>query len=343
MIGAMQQYVRWAHPELLKLLWLTPLVVALYVHAARARWRAMRRMATPLALDRIAGARVRRRRRIRAALMTGALVMVVLAAARPQFGTQMTRVQRRGADVVFAIDTSQSMLARDIAPDRLGAAKDAVRAVVSRMRGDRVGIVAFAGAAFQYCPLTIDYGATQMFLDALDTKVIGDPGTALADAIREAADALEAAEHHYRHLVILTDGEDHEGGATQAAREAASKGITIHVVGVGSTEGEPVPILDAEGNVTGHKRGPDGEVVVSRLDEQTLREVAEAGNGSYVRASDGGIPVDRIYSELSRREGRIVGTYQFTEYAERYQLPLGVAIVLVAAQAMLGDVRGRRS
>ncbi|MGD9496444.1 MAG: VWA domain-containing protein, partial [Armatimonadota bacterium] len=234
----MEQYLRWGNPELLKLLWLTPLLVALYVHAARARQRTLLALATPLALGRIAAARIRRVRRLRAGLMCAALVLLVIAAARPQLGAHLARVERRGVDVIFAVDTSQSMLARDVPPDRLSAAKEVVRAVLGRLDGDRVGIVAFAGDAFLYCPLTIDYGAAFMFLDALDTAVVGDPGTALADAITAAVRGFRAAEHTYRHLVILSDWEDHRGGAVEAAREAARQGVTIHVVGLGSALGE---------------------------------------------------------------------------------------------------------
>jgi len=338
----MHQYVRWANPEVLKLLWLTPLLVGLYVYAARARRRSLLAMATPLALSRIAGARIRRRRRLRAGLMTAALVLLVVAGARPQLGGRMARVERRGVDVLFAVDTSQSMLARDVPPDRLTAARDAVRALIGRMDGDRVGIVAFAGDAFLYCPLTIDYGAALMFLDALDTTVVGDPGTALADAIEAAARGFEAAEHGYRHLVILSDGEDHRGGAEVAAREAAGEGLTIHVVGVGGAAGEPIPVLDSEGQVIGHKRDADGQVILTRIDEEGLRAVAEAGGGIYVSAADGTIPVERIFSELQRTEGRIVGTYQFTEYQERYQVPLGLAIVLIAVCAIFGDMKRTR-
>lgn len=338
----MQDYLRWANPDMLRLLWLTPLVVLLYVYAAQARRRALERMATPAALDRIAAARIRRRRRLRETLMTAALVLLVVAAARPQFGTKMERVDRAGVDVMFAVDTSQSMLARDVRPDRLSTVKEICSALIARMQGDRVGIVAFAGDAFLYCPLTIDYGAAQMFLEAMDTQVIGDPGTALADAINVARDGFEAAEHKYHHLVILTDGEDHQGGAVDAAKQAAKDGLTVHVVGVGGTEGEPIPVLAPDGSVTGHKRDESGDVVVTRLDEDTLRKVAEAGGGIYVAASGGAIPVDRILGALRAEEGRVVGTWQFEEYRERYQIPLALAIVLVAAYAIIPDGRRRR-
>lgn len=338
----MHQYLHWGNPDALRLLALTPLLVGVLWYAARARRRALEAIASPLALSRIVAARIARRRRTRAVLTTTALVLLVIAAARPQLGAKMERVQRQGIDVIFAVDTSQSMLARDVPPDRLSAARNAVSAVIGRMDGDRVGIVAFAGDAFLYCPLTIDYGAALMFLDALDTSVVSDPGTGLAAAIDTASQGFEAAEHSYRHLVILSDGEDHQGGAVEAARRARDRGLTIHVVGVGGTAGEPIPVLDPEGRVTGHKRDQRGEVILSRMNEQMLRDVAKAGGGVFVAASSGAIPVERIATELERQEGRMVGTYHFTEYQERFQVPLGLAIVLLTVAALLGDVRRER-
>ncbi|MFW6156451.1 MAG: VWA domain-containing protein, partial [Armatimonadota bacterium] len=183
----------------------------------------------------------------------------------------------------------------------------------------------------------------EMFLDAMDTQVIGDPGTALADAITTAQDGFEAAEHKYHHLVILTDGEDHEGGAVKAAEDAAERGLGVHVVGIGGPDGEPIPIVAPDGTVTGHKRDRDGDVIVTRLEEETLKEIAEAGGGAYVSASGGGIPVDRLFGALESEEGRVVGTWQFEEYAERYQIPLGLAIALIVAVAIIPDERRRRS
>ncbi|MGI5817019.1 MAG: VWA domain-containing protein [Armatimonadota bacterium] len=339
----MHEYIRWANPGMLTLLWLVPLVVGLHVYAARARRAALLRLASPLAQSRIVAARIRRRRRLRATLMTVAIALLVVAAARPQFGTKMERVERSGVDVIFAVDTSRSMLARDVSPDRLSAAKETVGALLARMQGDRVGIVAFAGDAFLYCPLTTDYGAVQMFLDAMDTEVVGSPGTALAAAIEAALDGFEAAEHKYHHLVILTDGEDHRGGALRAAREVAGQGLTVHVIGVGGADGEPIPILGPDGGVVGHRRDESGAVVVTRLEEETLVEIAKAGGGVYVAVSGGGIPVDRLLGALQREEGRVVGTWQFEEYTERYQIPLAFAIVLIAACAIIPDERRRKT
>ena len=338
----MEEYVRWANPDVLKLLWLVPVILGLYVYAARERQRALRALASSSAVDRIAPATVRRRRRLRAGLMTVALTLIIIAAARPQFGTSLERVERRGVDVVFAVDVSDSMLARDVTPDRLVGARDMIGGMLGRMQGDRVGIVAFAGDAFLYCPLTTDYGAVRIFVDALDTNVVGTPGTAIADAIYAALDGFEAAENSFHHIIILSDGEDHGGGAVEAARLAAEEGVTIHVVAVGGTEGEPIPEIGLDGSVIGHRRDADGNIVLSRPDRELMQELAQIGGGEFASISGGGIPVEQIATALERDEGRLVGTYQFQQYEERYQIPLGIAIVLIAAAAIIGDVRGRR-
>ena len=335
----MHEYVRWANPGALKLLWLAPLAILLYAHAFRARRRALETLATAEALPALVGRGEWRRRRLRAGLMTAALALVVVALARPQLGAQMAKVQRKGVDLIIAIDTSESMLARDVAPSRLEAAKEAVRGLLGRLRGDRIGIVAFAGDAFVYCPLTVDYEAVAMFVGSLDTHVIGQPGTAIAKAIGTAGEAFGAAEHKYKQLVIMTDGEDHEGGALAAARTAAEEGVQIHVVGVGGLQSEPIPLLDAAGKVSAHKRDRSGEVVLTRLHEEPLKQIAAAGKGVYIRASATGVNVERIYDQIEAMEGRVVGTYQFTEYQERYQWPLGLAIMLLAVQAVVGDRR----
>ena len=339
--GYVQEYMRWANAGALGLLWLTPVLVALYVYAFRARRRALETLAFQEALPGLVSRREWRRRRLRAGLTVAGLVLLVVAVARPQVGAKMAKVKRKGVDVIVAIDTSESMLARDVAPSRLVAAKDALRGLLGRVQGDRVGIVAFAGDAFVYCPLTVDYGAAAMFLDSLDTDVIGQPGTAIARAIECASEAFEAAEHKYKQLVIMTDGEDHEGGELAAAKRAVEDGVQIHVIGVGGLEGEPIPIEDEAGKVSGHKRDRNGEIVLSELHEQPLKKIAEAGGGVYMRASATGVNVDRIYAQIEAPEGQVVGTYTFTEYRERYQWPLGLAIILLAAQAIMGDSRGQ--
>lgn len=180
-----------------------------------------------------------------------------------------------------------------------------------------------------------------MFVDALDTRVVGTPGTAIAPAIEVSLAGFDAAEHSYHHLVIITDGEDHEGGAIAAARNAAAQGLRIHVVVIGGEEGAPIPQFGIDGRVEGHRRGPDGEVVLSRPDIDTARELAAVGGGEFAVISGGGLPVEQIFNALQREEGRVIGTYQFQHYEERYQIPLALAILLIAAAAVIGD--GRRS
>ena len=337
----MHDYIRWANPDALTLLWLIPLVALLYVHSLRARARALAKLVSPEAARRLLPVRIRRREVTRATLMTVALALLVVAVARPQVGAQMTKVKRQGVDVVVAIDTSASMLARDAKPDRLDVARDAVRGLISRMRGDRIGIVTFAADAFVYCPLTIDYGAALMFLDALGPQVTGQAGTSLAGAIDESLGAFTGAEHGHQQIVLISDGEDHEGGAEQAAKRAADAGACVHVIGIGGDEGEPIPELNAQGQVSGHKRDRNGKIVLSHMNEEPLRKIAAATGGVYVRASETGVNIEPIYARIESAEARELGTYEFTEYQDRFQWPLLAAIILIAIHATLADTRGR--
>lgn len=335
----MQEYIRWANPGALKLLWLTPGLVLLYAHAFRARRRALAALASAEALAGLVPARVQRRWLLRAVLMSLGLVLLVVAAARPQVGAQLAKVERKGVDVVAAIDTSASMLARDVAPDRLTVARNVVRALISRMRGDRIGIVTFAADAFVYCPLTIDYEAALMFLDALQPQVAGQAGTSLSAALDTAVGALAGAEHQHQQVVIVSDGEDQEGGVEAAAKRAAEKGIKVHTIGVGTPEGAPVPVLDTTGKITGHKRDSAGRVVLTTLKEEPLRTIASTTGGVYVRAQETGVNIDAVYAQIESAEARTLGTYQFTEYQDRFQWPLLAAILLITIEAILGDVR----
>ncbi len=339
----MHDYIRWANPDALTLLWLVPVVALLHVHSQRARARALARLVSPEAAALLLPRRLRRRAVTRAVLMTIALTLLVIAVARPQVGAKMTKVERQGVDVVVAIDTSASMLARDVKPDRLDVARDAVRGLISRMRGDRIGIVTFAADAFVYCPLTIDYGAALMFLDALGPEVTGQAGTSLAGAIDESLGAFGGAEHGHQQIVLISDGEDHEGGADAAAKRAAEAGACVHVIGIGGDDGEPIPEFNAVGQVSGHKHDQAGKLVLSRINEEPLQKIASTTGGVYVRASETGVNIEAIYARIEGAEAAQLGTYEFTEYQDRFQWPLLAALILVAIHATLADTRGHNA
>lgn len=279
------------------------------------------------------------RRRIKILLTLAAVTLICIALARPRYGVVLEESEARGIDLMIALDTSRSMLAEDISPNRLDRAKLAVLDLVDRMRGDRVGLIAFAGSAFLQCPLTLDYDAFRATLDATDTDSIPTGGTNLAAAIEEASAALDD-ERNFKLLVILTDGEDLEASGIAAARAAAENGLRIFTVGLGSTRGELIPIRDASGNRS-YLRDAGGELVRSALDESTLREIAAVSDGFYAPIGTGGglqSLYDRLVAELPTEE---LGMRVQEIPLERYQWPLAAALLLLFLEPLIGTRRRR--
>jgi Ca-activated chloride channel family protein len=272
------------------------------------------------------------RQRTKAFLLVLALVFITAALARLQFGTHLERVKRQGIDLIIAVDVSTSMLARDMQPNRLERAKQQVRTIIDRLEGDRVGLIAFAGEAFVQCPLTVDYPAAQMLLTAMNEKSVSIQGTSIAEAIKTAAKSFDQQERKYKVLLLLTDGETHDKTALEAAESARELGIRIYTVGIGSPSGEPIPIMDRSGKQVGFKKDEDGEVVVSRLDEQTLQKVALATGGKYYLATPGEMELDKILDEISRLEKKELEGSLVTRYEDRFQWPLLFALLLVVVE-----------
>jgi len=269
----------------------------------------------------------------------GTAYCVVIALSQPQFGVKREKAKKRGAEIVLTIDTSASMSAGDVKPNRLQAAKDAAGTIIARLTNDRVAIVVFAGKAYKYCPLTIDHDAALMFLDSIGFDSSPQPGTALADALDIAGEIFQQAEGKYRAVVLLSDGEDHGSGALRAAnRLNRESGAKLMVLGVGTREGDPMPLLAADGTVTDYKRDEKGQVIISRLMEKELRSLASAGNGLYKRLSEPS-SIAQISARLESLEGIRVGTYVYTDYAQRFQWPLLVAILLFVIESLIAEQR----
>ncbi|MFO7945238.1 MAG: VWA domain-containing protein [Armatimonadota bacterium] len=331
----MTDFFVWANPEALQYLWLVPAIAFLHWWADSRRYAALRRFCPEETASRLGLRSIRRRRAFASALFAAGIAFVVLALAQPQVGTTREKAQRRGAEIVLAVDTSSSMGATDMEPDRLTAAKEAAATLIGRLPGDRFGIVVFAGDAYKYCPLTIDHDAARMFLDSISLDSAPQPGTALAKAIDISGQMIQQARGKHRAVVLLTDGEDHEAGAHEAVnrlnRETAA---VVMVLGVGTPEGEAIPIKDAAGNLRDYKRDRAGKVVISKLHEQQLQELAEAGNGFYRRLSKPEA-IAHITRRLKSLEGIQVGTYQYTGYAQRFQWPLLVGLLLILASTLI--------
>ncbi len=282
------------------------------------------------------------RRRFKRGLVIAGVACLALALARPLVGFRWEETKRQGLDVMFAVDTSKSMLAQDVKPDRLTRAKMAVEDLLGKLDGDRVGLVAFAGNSFLQCPLTLDYDAFRQSLDALDTKIIPRGGTDLAAAIRETEAALAGNGNHERILVLLTDGEDLEGNALAATRAAAQQGLKIFTVGVGSTSGELIPAGDETGG-TQFTKDASGQFVKSRLDETMLQQIAEATGAMYQPLGQQGQGLEAIYTQglapFTRRE---VASRMQPVGIERFQWPLALGLLLLVLEPLFGIRRYQR-
>jgi len=331
--------MRFAAPEYLWGLLGLPVLIGLFVLSFRRRRRALEAFGDLRLLKRLSASASLERRMIKASFVVVAALFLILALARPQWGAKLETVTRRGVDVIVAVDTSLSMLAEDVKPNRMAQARAAVGSFMDLLRGDRVGLVAFAGTSYVACPLTLDYTAARMFVDVLDVDLIPVQGTAIADAIQTATAAFRPGERRYKVLVLITDGEDHEGNVAAAAGAAAAEGITIYTVGVGSPGGEPIPLRNARGDIIGYKEDREHRKVTSRLGETDLETVALATGGRYFRSTPEGLELHRVYEEISRMDQRSLSGRTMSAYEERYQFPLGTAILFLLVEAALGERR----
>jgi Ca-activated chloride channel family protein len=337
--------MRFAVPIDVIIVWLVglPLLAAIVLAAARVRRRraALRAFADPGLMARIAPGVSIERLRLKSALLVAAIVLLGLAAARPQVGTKLGVAKRQGVDLIIAIDVSASMQARDLAPSRFDKARREAQSLIDMLDGDRVGIVVFSGTAFVQCPLTLDYGAASMLLASARTEMLPTPGTAIGSAIRSATTSLTPYPERTKVLVLMTDGEDHGSDPLAAAKEAADAGVRIYPVGFGSTAGEPIPLSEGEGS--GYKRDTGGQVVLSRLDEATLMDIAEATDGRYLRATDGERELDVLGAEISKMQQGEIESRMFAYYEERFQFPLALALGALLLEAFLPDAVRRKN
>ncbi len=317
------------------------LLVFLYKEMQRRRLKKLERFASPHLLGSLCANISARRRIVKKVLVLVAIACCFTALARPQYGYKWIEVKRKGIDILFAVDTSKSMLAEDVRPNRLQRAKFAILDFVGQLEGDRVGILPFAGSAFLMCPMTIDYSAFEDSLGAIDTSVIPRGGTDLATAITEAELVLSNDANH-KILVLLTDGENLEGDVIEAAKAAAEKGMTIYTVGVGTTTGELIPLT--RNGKTGFVKDASGRFITSQLDEKMLAEIAEVTGGLYVPLGVRGEGLETIYQKkLSLIPKEELAEKRHKVPLERFVWPLGAAIAVLMLEFLVGGRKSRRS
>ncbi|MCI0596082.1 MAG: VWA domain-containing protein, partial [candidate division Zixibacteria bacterium] len=295
--------MRFAEPVFLWGLLALPFLLLFFFWLQHRRRKALGQIGDLEIVLRLLGNFSEKIRRWKYGLVLFAAAFMVLAWARPQWGKKMELVKREGLDIIVAMDVSASMLAADMPPSRLSKAKSETAGLIDMLKGDRIGLVVFAGEAYVQCPLTMDYSAAKMFLSDIDYGSVPQPGTALGAAIRRAAAAFVEKERKHKVLIVITDGEDtQESDPMKAAEEARKAGIVLYAIGVGTPAGEPIPLRSAAGQVIGYKKDDEGQVVMSRLDEAGLQEAALRTGGKYYRATAGELELDKIFDDISRME-----------------------------------------
>jgi Ca-activated chloride channel family protein len=329
--------MKFAHVELLLLIWIVPLLAAVYLYGWRKRRKILNGYCGQRTLNNIVPAGMGRRRKIGAVLVLSAALCTIVALSGPQYGFQWQEIERRGIDIVIALDCSRSMLAADVAPTRLDRAKREIYDLLTMLQGDRIGLVAFSGTAFLQCPLTIDYPAVYLFLDVLSPDYLPVGGSDLAAALQTAQGAFDPQSDADTAVILITDGE-HTGAGDpmDAVKEAQKAGIKLFTIGVGSGEGVPVPADQG-----GFKKDTAGQIILSRLDEFLLTRMALSTGGSYVRSVAGDMDLETIYlSQIrSAMDRATVERGRKQIWADRYQWPLVFAIILLLAAKWIAPVR----
>lgn len=317
---------RFAHPEVLYLLVVIPLLILFYVVMRNRKKKAIAEFGNPELLAPLMPLLSFRRGAWKFVLVLLSLLFVITGAAGPQFGSKLQQVKKKGIELMLVLDVSNSMMAQDIKPSRLEKAKLAISRMIGKLSNDKVGMIVFAGDAYVQLPITTDYSSARLFLSGINTDIVPIQGTAIGAAIDAAVRSFTPETETSKAIIVITDGENHQDDAVAAAQAARKKGIYVHTIGMGLEQGAPIP---EKGNPGQFMRDNRGNVIVSKLDEATLREVAKAGEGLYVRASNTDVGLNTLLDEINNMEKSLLEERVYSDYAEKYQYFLLVGLFFI--------------
>jgi len=334
------QLFRFANPAFLYLLLLLPVVILLFIlNEVRVR-KAFKRLGDTNLVEGLMPEMSRIRPLIKFVLQLIAFSAGVLMLSRPQFGSKIEDIKKQGVEVIIALDVSNSMLAEDIQPDRLTRAKQAISRLVDNLDNDKIGLIVFAGDAYIQIPITTDYVSAKMFLSSINPNMVPKQGTAIGAAINLGARSFSPGEGKSKAIIIITDGENHEDDPVKEAEEASKAGIVIHTIGIGSTDGVPIPVMN-----NGRKdylKDVDGNTVVTKLDEDILKKIALSTNGNYVRANNSNIGLDEIYTQIKKMKKQDLESTMYTEYNDQFQVFAAIALLLLIVDFIIMERKNRR-
>ncbi len=316
------------------LLLIIPVVVIFFLLLQLWKRKAQNKFADKTMLKRLTPNKSVFKPALKLTVLSLAFACITLALVNPKIGTKLETVKREGVDIVFAVDVSKSMLAEDIAPNRIDKSKQLVAKIINNLESDRIGIIAYAGKAFPQLPITTDYASAKLFLQGMNTDMLSSQGTAIDQAIQLARTYYNDEDQTNRVLIIISDGEDHNNSAADTAKEAAEEGIKIFTIGVGDIKGGPIPIR-RNGVISNYKKDTKGETVITRLNEETLKNIASEANGNYINGANTTNVVETIKDILSKLDKKEFEAKQFAEFKDQFQWFLALGIFFLAIDIFL--------
>ncbi|MFW5699324.1 MAG: vWA domain-containing protein [Bacteroidota bacterium] len=330
---------KFAHPYLLYALGLVPLVIILYLLARRRRKKYLETFGQWEVIRTLMPEVSKSKARWKFVLLTLGLFFLILGAAGPQFGSKLEEVKREGIEIIIALDVSNSMLAEDIKPNRLERAKQAISQLVDQLDDDRIGLIVFAGDAYTQIPITSDYVSAKMFLSTISTDIVPKQGTAIGSAIGLGMKSFSPDTEASKVMIVITDGENHEDDPVKFAEQAAEEGILIYTIGMGSPKGVPIPA--SPGSTQAFRKDREGNVIMTKLDEQTLSRIAAVTDGKYIPASNTSVGLNRLFRDIKNMESAEIETKIYTEYNERYQYLIALAVLFLLIEVIMVERKSR--
>ena len=330
---------RFAYPEYLYALFVLPIILILFLLMVGWKKRARRKLGEQVLIDRLAEGHSSSKPVLKLIVSLTSLALIIIACANPQIGTRLEEVKREGVDIIIALDVSNSMKAEDIRPNRLERSKQAISRLLDGLDNDRIGLIVFAGQAFVQLPITSDYAAAKLFLQSIETDIIPTQGTCIGCAIDLAETSFTGNDNKHKALIIITDGENHEEDAVDAAKKANELGIVIHTIGMGSVDGAPIPIF-RNGVQVDFQKDHDGKTIITKLETLTLERIAAEGKGIFIQASNNDDGLNAIFNQINKMEKKSFGTKQFTSFEDRFQYFLAAGLLLLLVEY---SITGRKS
>lgn len=331
---------RFDHIEYLYGLALVPVLVLIFILHRLWRRKALRKLGDTEVIAQLMPSVSNAKPVLRFILFLVAFVFLIFGLVNPQIGSKQEEVKREGSDIIICLDVSNSMRAEDFKPNRLEKAKQAIEKLIHKLNNDRLGIIVFAGQAFVQLPITTDYAAAKLFLENIETDMIPVQGTVISNAIELAEKSFGTEEGKNKAIIVISDGELHDDNAIAAAKACAEKGIVVHTIGIGSPGGVPIPVYRNKISA-GYKKDRDGNTVITRLNEDALREISSAGGGIYVRAGQGEIGLTPLQDRISKMEKKTFEEKIFTDYEDRFQVFIAIALLLLVIESALTETKSK--